>query len=71
MPALLALAREHTELPVAVGFGVKDEETARAGAVGAVADGVVVGSALVSAAAAGEDLGALMHDILKGCQKSN
>lgn len=41
--------RRHSDLPVAVGFGIKDPESARA--VAAVADGVVVGSALVSAAA--------------------
>ena len=37
----------HTDLPVAVGFGVKSAEQARA--IGGVADGVVIGSALVSA----------------------
>jgi tryptophan synthase alpha chain len=39
--------KRHTPLPVAVGFGVKTAEQARA--IGGVADGVVVGSALVSA----------------------
>jgi tryptophan synthase alpha chain len=39
--------KRHTSLPVAVGFGVKTAEHARAIAVGA--DGVVVGSALVEA----------------------
>ena len=39
--------KRHTDLPVAVGFGVKD--AASAAAVAAVADGVVVGSALVEA----------------------
>jgi tryptophan synthase alpha chain len=38
--------RRHTDLPVVVGFGIKDAESARA--VASVADGVVVGSALVS-----------------------
>jgi len=37
--------RAHTHLPVGVGFGIKDAESAVA--VGAVADAVVVGSALV------------------------
>jgi tryptophan synthase alpha chain len=37
--------REHTALPVAVGFGVRDAKTAAA--VGKVADAVIVGSALV------------------------
>src|SRR5712664_2569341 len=39
--------KRHTKLPVAVGFGVKTAEHARAIATGA--DGVVVGSALVDA----------------------
>jgi tryptophan synthase alpha chain len=38
--------RRHTQLPLAVGFGIRDPESARA--VGRIADGVVVGSALVS-----------------------
>jgi tryptophan synthase alpha chain len=42
----LAAIRRHTALPVAVGFGVRDARTA--GQVGRVADGVVVGSALVA-----------------------
>jgi len=44
--AVLRIKR-HTELPVAVGFGVRTAEQARAIAAGA--DGVVVGSALVDA----------------------
>ena len=39
--------RKHTSLPIAVGFGVKTAEQARA--IAKSADGVVVGSALVSA----------------------
>ena len=39
--------KSHTDLPVAVGFGVKTAEQARI--IGMDADGVVVGSALVSA----------------------
>lgn len=41
--------RRHTALPVAVGFGIKGPETAAA--VARVADGVVIGSALVQALA--------------------
>jgi tryptophan synthase alpha chain len=44
------LIREHSGLPVAVGFGIKD--AASAGAVARLADGVVVGSALVDSMAA-------------------
>src|SRR5664279_2261110 len=43
----VARIKRHTKLPVAVGFGVKTAEQARAIASGA--DGVVVGSALVDA----------------------
>ncbi|MBE9539197.1 MAG: tryptophan synthase subunit alpha [Proteobacteria bacterium] len=42
--------RQHTNLPLAVGFGIKDAESARA--VAGEADGVVVGSALINAMAA-------------------
>src|SRR6185312_13636798 len=45
--AAVARIKRHTNLPVAVGFGVKTAEKARAIAQGA--DGVVVGSALVDA----------------------
>jgi tryptophan synthase alpha chain len=42
----VAQIRKYVDLPVAVGFGVRDDASARA--VGANADAVVVGSALVS-----------------------
>jgi tryptophan synthase alpha chain len=45
--AAVARIKRHTKLPVAVGFGVRTAEHARAIAAGA--DGVVVGSALVDA----------------------
>ncbi|HAE34749.1 MAG TPA: tryptophan synthase subunit alpha [Bacteroidetes bacterium] len=45
----LGLIREQSSLPVAVGFGIKDAASARA--IAGVADGVVVGSALVDAMA--------------------
>ena len=44
--AKLAEIRATTDMPVGVGFGIKDAETARV--MGAIADAVVVGSALVS-----------------------
>ncbi len=47
--------KRHTTLPVAVGFGVRDAETARE--IGRNADGVVVGSAIVSAIAGSLDGG--------------
>lgn len=45
----LAQIRLSTDLPLCVGFGIKDAESARA--VSEVADGVVVGSAIVDAVA--------------------
>ncbi len=42
----LEVIRKHSGLPVAVGFGIRDAASAKA--VGRIADGVVVGSALVS-----------------------
>lgn len=51
----VARIKQHTDLPVCVGFGVKTAEQAKT--IGRDADGVVVGSAIVSAIAAtlGED----------------
>jgi tryptophan synthase alpha chain len=49
----VARIKRHTHLPVAVGFGVRTAEQAEA--IGANADGVVVGSAIVSAIAASLD----------------
>lgn len=48
LPATVARLRSVTELPICVGFGVSRPEQARA--VAAMADGVVVGSAIVKAA---------------------
>lgn len=45
--------RKHTKLPIGVGFGIKDAESARA--VSALSDGVVVGSALVQRIAENQD----------------
>ena len=49
----MAAIRRHTELPVGVGFGIKDAESAKR--VGSVADAVVVGSVLVRQAEANQD----------------
>jgi tryptophan synthase alpha chain len=42
----IAAIRRHTELPVGVGFGIKDAVSAAS--VAAISDGVVIGSALVA-----------------------
>ncbi len=56
----LARIRACSELPVAVGFGIRDAESAAR--VAGVADGVVVGSALISAMAAAIAGGASKQD---------
>jgi tryptophan synthase alpha chain len=48
LPATVAALREVTSLPICVGFGISRPE--QAAAVGRLADGVVVGSAVVRAA---------------------
>jgi tryptophan synthase alpha chain len=53
LPATVARLRGATALPICVGFGVSTPEQARA--VAQLADGVVVGSAIVQAA--GEEIG--------------
>lgn len=60
---LVARVREATDLPVAVGLGVKTGE--HAASIAAYADGVIVGSALIQAAAAG-NLGDLAAELAQG-----
>jgi tryptophan synthase alpha chain len=67
VPAMIARAKKITDAPIAVGFGVADRETAHA--IARVADGVVVGSALVTIAGKGESLEGLARQILEGCQR--
>jgi len=43
--ATLPRIRQHVKIPVGVGFGIRDADTARA--VGRVADAVVIGSRLI------------------------
>ncbi|MCY7372055.1 MAG: tryptophan synthase subunit alpha, partial [Polaromonas sp.] len=43
--AMLPRIREHVQIPVGVGFGIRDAETARA--IGRVADAVVIGSKII------------------------
>ena len=67
VPELVRRVKAVTSLPVAVGFGVGSGEAARA--VARVADGVVVGSALLSAISKGEDVGALAAEIAGACSR--
>jgi tryptophan synthase alpha chain len=54
LEAVIGRTKAHTEVPVAVGFGIGTPEQAAAAAA-AGADGVIVGSRLVRAAAEAED----------------
>jgi tryptophan synthase alpha chain len=47
LEAFVGRVQAHTEIPLAVGFGISTPE--QAAAVGALADGVIVGSALINA----------------------
>ena len=60
--ALLGRVRAHASVPVALGFGIATGEQAAAAAA-AGADGVIVGSRLVRAAAEGEDVRALVAEL--------
>jgi tryptophan synthase alpha chain len=61
LPAFVARVRRHTELPLAVGFGVSTVE--QAASVAGYADGVIVGSTLVNAVAKNESVEAALQGI--------
>jgi tryptophan synthase alpha chain len=61
---LLARVKVHARVPVALGFGIATPEQA-AEAAAAGADGVIVGSRLVRAAAEGEDVRALVEGLAR------
>ena len=58
----VARVRAKTELPLAVGFGIATPQ--QAAAVGKIADGVIVGSALIRAAGEAEDPAERAHTFL-------
>ncbi|CAN5884492.1 tryptophan synthase subunit alpha [soil metagenome] len=68
LPDFLARVKTATDLPVAVGFGVSSGDTARA--VAALADGVVVGSALIRAAETSAGVGALARELAAACVRA-
>jgi tryptophan synthase alpha chain len=63
---MLPRIRQHVRVPVGVGFGIRDGETARA--VGAVADAVVIGSRLVQVleSAPSDNAAAAARDFMAG-----
>jgi tryptophan synthase alpha chain len=56
--------RAHTDKPLAVGFGISTPD--QAAAVGQVADGVIVGSALIKAAGQADDPAAAAREFVLG-----
>ncbi len=64
LAAVIARARGHTRVPVAVGFGISTPAQARA-AVEAGADGVIVGSRLVRAAGDAQDAAAAVGVLVR------
>jgi tryptophan synthase alpha chain len=62
--ALVARAKAHANVPVAVGFGIGSPEQA-ALVAGQGADGVIVGSRMVRAVAEGEDVEALVRSFVE------
>lgn len=69
--APLQAIRQHSTLPIAVGFGIKDAQMAAA--VAKVADAVVIGSALVQAlatATSAREAGQRAHDFLAPVRKA-
>ncbi len=67
VPELVHRVKVVSDLPVAVGFGVSGPETART--LADVADGVVVGSALIRAITEGGDSGALARALAQACRR--
>ncbi|ATY10646.1 tryptophan synthase subunit alpha [Amycolatopsis sp. AA4] len=66
---LVRRTREHTELPIGVGLGVRSRE--QAAQVAGFADAVIVGSALVTAAADGPDgVAELASELAKGVREA-
>jgi tryptophan synthase alpha chain len=60
----VAQIRKHTTMPIGVGFGIRDAESARG--VAAVADAVVVGSAVVNRVAANAEQPEKIQDAVCG-----
>ncbi|MBI5866654.1 MAG: tryptophan synthase subunit alpha [Planctomycetes bacterium] len=65
LASFLSRLRAVAQTPIAVGFGISNAEHIRA--LHGQADGVVVGSRLVSAIDAGEDLGEVVRELAEAC----
>jgi tryptophan synthase alpha chain len=72
LDAFVEAARRESQVPVAVGFGISTPQ--QAATIGAFADGVIVGSALInaydSAEAAGKDPVHAAHQFVSALQRA-
>jgi tryptophan synthase alpha chain len=68
LPSVLRRAAAHTEVPVAVGFGIATPEDAAAADAGA--DGVIVGTRLVRAAGEAEDPAAAVGELVQAMTRA-
>jgi tryptophan synthase alpha chain len=69
-PELCARIRLHSDIPIGVGLGVRNKK--QASEIAGYADGVIVGSALVSAVAEGGDaLAALTAELAAGVRSAS
>jgi tryptophan synthase alpha chain len=62
----VARLRRHTELPISIGFGIRTPE--QAASIARLADGVVVGSALIDQIAHAEDSEQAVQGVLSLCR---
>ncbi|WOC13813.1 tryptophan synthase subunit alpha [Gordonia sp. MP11Mi] len=68
-PELCARVREYSDIPIGVGLGVRNGD--QAAEIGAYADGVIVGSAIVSAVDEGQPaVAALIDDLAQGVRRA-
>lgn len=68
LPELVQRIRQHTDVPVAIGFGVSNQVTAQQAAQ--AADGVVVASALIRAAEEGRSVAEVLEGIQAGLSRA-
>ncbi len=65
---LVKRTKEVSDLPVAVGFGIKDDNSASS--IAKVADGVVVGSAIINTINKGENLDNFAGGVARACSRA-
>lgn len=68
LPELVQRIRQHTDHPVAIGFGVSNQVTAQQAAL--AADGVVVASALIRAAEEGRSVAKVLEGVQAGLSRA-